>query len=150
MDDKILLFDNAPIHNCVETRNWLSDNDINAIEFGGGKNGVLGGYPPYSPDLDPCEICIGLVKRFYYKQLDHWYQDEKQQETTEKEMKKNKKRINKIWIMQHCLCEAWEKVKLKSIQNIMYRWPKVLREVIKVNGAYGNTGKHFCVRNHNN
>ena len=57
-----VLMDNAAPHTSKETKEFMESQGIEYIEFGGGKHGEKGGFPPNSPDLNPIENIFGILQ----------------------------------------------------------------------------------------
>ena len=59
MENNRVLMDGARCHISKKTQNWLVENKMNIIPYGGKPLETTNGYPPNSPDLNPIENVFG-------------------------------------------------------------------------------------------
>ena len=71
MENNRVLMDGARCHISKKTQNWLVENKMNIIPYGGKPLETTNGYPPNSPDLNPIENVFGYwdsqVKKHEHK-----------------------------------------------------------------------------------
>ncbi len=58
--ENLILMDNAKVHTCRKTTNYLRRRKLNVIPFGGSPINSKNGFPPSSPDLNPIELLFGI------------------------------------------------------------------------------------------
>lgn len=103
--------DNAKIHICASTEEWLQARQISWIEW-----------PAHSPDLNPIEHVWAALKRNMKRMFpDVW------------ELKKNQLDIEEF---TRCLREAWWVIDQACIDGLIRGMPRRLRAVKKARGWY--------------
>jgi len=102
-----ILMDSATCHISDDTYSWIKSTNMKFIPSAGHPRNIENGYPPNSPDMNPIELCWGIVES----------KVEKEDYSTVKEF---------INVVQ----KAWDELDLKTIQNCINRQKKVNKYVI--------------------
>lgn len=105
-EDLILMQDGAPGHNAASTKQDLRDRGIQLVEW-----------PPYSPDMNPIEACWNWMKDYIE---DKWGDVEK---VSYDELRRQ---VN----------EAWEKLPIDFLQELLASMPKRCQDVIDAEGRH--------------
>ena len=115
MENNIVIMDGARCHFSKKTCDWLKNNRINVMNFGGNPIRALNGYPPNSPDLNPIEIIFS----YWNSQV----------------LKHNSKTVRELI---DTVKNEWTKIQLSFIRKCINRLRKVMEWVDIHNGDFYN------------
>ena len=105
----------ARCHISKDTQDWLDENGINYISYGGKPLQYPNGYPPNSLDLNSIENVFS-----------YWHNEV---------IKKNPK--NTTQLIQ-TIKQEWNKIPMRVVRNCIKRLPKVMEWIKTNNGKFYN------------
>ena len=98
-------------HTSQLTRDWIFNNEMNFIPFGGSPTKIAGGYPPNSLDCNPIEKIFGILDHVVALRLP-----------------------KTIVELKEIVEDEWNKISLKKIQRTISKLPQVLKRILDLKG----------------